>query len=60
MRRALRPLFPGWSELFGLKPWEVCGGPQELTFGEIAEYQRHVKRRNAEMEKAADDARKGR
>lgn len=32
---------PALTQTYGLKPWEVAGGPEMLTFGEIVEYRRH-------------------
>lgn len=31
-------MLPAFSHFYGLKPWEVCGGPEELTLAEITEY----------------------
>jgi hypothetical protein len=28
--------------MFGLKPWELAGGPEHLTFDELAEYHRFL------------------
>jgi hypothetical protein len=46
MRRQLREGLPAFAAFYGLKPWEIAGGPPVLTFGEIDEFARQLPKKD--------------